>query len=392
MLRRAFYPVVSGLWASDVIAPTVTITSAATSPTIDSPVVQTITFSEIVTGFNVGDITISAGGSLESFSTLDNKVFTVSWILAPGANTMDIAAGVCTDAAGNENTAATQFAMTYGISPAITPTLGSELVTNGTFDSATTGWSATNSSLASVAGGASGNALEVTNTAAFGDARQTLPALTIGAYYQFSSWAKGNAPFSGNGLVRWGINPAGQDYSSLTYAGAGATNTFIARVTSATSNLTLITNSGTIGIKSGHDNVSVKLITDTGVLLGDIARKNGTYICHPTVAVYSHCGMDVNWLDANNLVRVVVARLSGGDTAKLLKRISGTWTEVITGSITYSAAAELKVVVSGTSFSLYYNGTQVGSTQTIDNSTLGTSVYGFNTLAGNTLGTVTTNP
>jgi hypothetical protein len=95
--------------AKDTTAPTVTITAGSA---VANVVAMTITFSEAVTGFLVGDITIS-GGSLASFATADNIVFTADWTLAAGANTMDIATGVCTDAAGNNNTAATQFSITY---------------------------------------------------------------------------------------------------------------------------------------------------------------------------------------------------------------------------------------------------------------------------------------
>ena len=99
--------------------------------------------------------------------------------------------------------------------------------------------------------------------------------------------------------------------------------------------------------------------------------------------------MAVAYLNATNFVLAVVDR--GSNTAKLLKLIAGTWTQIISGAVTYSAAAELKVVISGTSYSLYYNTIQVGTTQTISN-TLGDGIYGFNALAGNTVGSVTANP
>lgn len=95
----------------DTTAPTVAITSTQSSPSMAVPVPITITFSEAVTGFEVGDITIS-GGSLANFADAGNGVYTVNWTTANGANTMDIAAGVCQDAAGNSNLAATQFAIT----------------------------------------------------------------------------------------------------------------------------------------------------------------------------------------------------------------------------------------------------------------------------------------
>ena len=90
----------------DAVAPTFTISALSGASNV---LAMQIVASEVVTGFAVGDITITAGGSLASFATSDNKTFTVSWTLAAGANTMDIAAGVCVDAAGNENIAATQY-------------------------------------------------------------------------------------------------------------------------------------------------------------------------------------------------------------------------------------------------------------------------------------------
>lgn len=74
-----------------------------------------VTFSEAVVGFVVGGITIS-GGSLAGFATADDIVFTVNWTLPAGIiATIDVAAGVCTDTAGNVNTAATQVTAGYQI-------------------------------------------------------------------------------------------------------------------------------------------------------------------------------------------------------------------------------------------------------------------------------------
>lgn len=273
----------------------------------------------------------------------------------------------------------------------ITPTLGAELVTNGGFDSDTSDWTAESATLASVAGGQSGNCLELTNTAASGYGYQN-PTVETGEYYQLALYRK-----SGTATPRpnWGKTVTGIDYFVLVGADANwSLKTAIARMQDANSFIALQVNNVTIGATALFDTVSLKKVTNTQSLLGNIGRKNGTYTCHPTVALYSQGGLDLNYLDANNLVRMVVARnLSAiSDKAILLKRIAGTWTEVISGNITYSAGAELKAVVSGTTFQLWYNGTQVGTNQTIDNSGLGTKVYGFNTLAGNTVGTVTTAP
>jgi len=94
----------------DITAPTLTISVVSVTDNIAS---MQIIASEEVTGFAVGDISVSAGGSLANFATADNIAFTVDWTLAAGTNTMDIAAGVCTDAAGNGNVAAQTYTLVY---------------------------------------------------------------------------------------------------------------------------------------------------------------------------------------------------------------------------------------------------------------------------------------
>ena len=97
----------------DRARPTVLITSTESSPTAASPIPVMITFSEAVTGFAVGDI-VKTNCTLSAFTAVSSSVYTVSAApTAPGALTFNIAADVCTDAGGNGNYAATQFAITY---------------------------------------------------------------------------------------------------------------------------------------------------------------------------------------------------------------------------------------------------------------------------------------
>lgn len=95
--------------ASDTVAPTVIITSTETSPTFAASIPLTITFSEPVTGFWVGDITV-VGCTLGALGG-SGAVYTVTATPTANVITVDIAAGVCVDAAGNANTAATQFSI-----------------------------------------------------------------------------------------------------------------------------------------------------------------------------------------------------------------------------------------------------------------------------------------
>ncbi|WP_196386237.1 Ig-like domain-containing protein [Vibrio cidicii] len=100
---------VSASSALDTAAPTVTI-SDDTTGTATGDVLYTFTFSESVTGFTKDDITVS-GGTKGTFTEVSGTVYTL--VVTPTANstsnlTVDVAANVATDTAGNPNSAATQ--------------------------------------------------------------------------------------------------------------------------------------------------------------------------------------------------------------------------------------------------------------------------------------------
>lgn len=68
---------------------------------------------------------------------------------------------------------------------------GTNLVSNGGFPSDTTGWTALNCTLASVAGGKAGNALEITRTGGTSQtARQTISGLKVGRRYLIAVYVK----------------------------------------------------------------------------------------------------------------------------------------------------------------------------------------------------------
>lgn len=99
--------------AGDTTAPTCVITASAATITA-AAFTATFTFSEDVTGFALGDITVSANAGAGTFVTVSPSVYTaVITPTATGTVTVDVAADVCTDAAGNNNTAATQFSILY---------------------------------------------------------------------------------------------------------------------------------------------------------------------------------------------------------------------------------------------------------------------------------------
>ena len=114
----------------DNTAPTVTITGVPT--TSIAAFTATFTFSEAVTGFVVGKITLG-NATASSFMVTTTTIYTA--LITPTANgavTVDVAVDAATDAAGNGNTAATQASSTYTMPvPTITIAAGTTPVAEG---------------------------------------------------------------------------------------------------------------------------------------------------------------------------------------------------------------------------------------------------------------------
>ncbi|MBQ45964.1 MAG: hypothetical protein CMP10_00465, partial [Zetaproteobacteria bacterium] len=114
-------------WVYDNEQPTVAITSNSSDPTNESVIAVTVTFSENVTGFVVGDLSVS-GGTADNFAGTNNVYNFDLTPSAAGSITVDIAGGIASDAVGNTNTAATQFSIDYDNEP---PTGGSLSIASG---------------------------------------------------------------------------------------------------------------------------------------------------------------------------------------------------------------------------------------------------------------------
>ena len=104
----------SSTQAFDTKAPSLTITDN-TSGSARSEVLFTFTFSEAVSGFSSADINIS-GGSKGIFKKISDSVYTLlvsTTESTRGTVTVDVAAKVASDAAGNNNTAAVQASQVF---------------------------------------------------------------------------------------------------------------------------------------------------------------------------------------------------------------------------------------------------------------------------------------
>jgi hypothetical protein len=94
-----------------LLSPTVEITGAPATVSGDAPFTVTIQFSEAVTGFVVGDVTVG-NGTASDFVAVDADTYTV--VITPsgaGTVTVDVAAGVAKDVDGNPNAPAGQVAV-----------------------------------------------------------------------------------------------------------------------------------------------------------------------------------------------------------------------------------------------------------------------------------------
>ena len=126
--------------AVDRVAPTCTITTTASTPTNASSVTYTITFSEDVTGFAVGDITVGNGTGTLSGS---GKTYTLT--VPTSANqyntqSVSVAAGKCIDSAGNGNAVSNTAQVTIDrVAPNdFTPTVSARTANSITISASTT--------------------------------------------------------------------------------------------------------------------------------------------------------------------------------------------------------------------------------------------------------------
>ena len=99
----------------DTLAPTVVITDdeAGTANIAGGTITYTFTFSQSVNGFAVDDVVVVGGTKAAAFASGADGSSVYTLVITPNAGfqgnlTVDVAAGVATDLAGNPNTAAVQ--------------------------------------------------------------------------------------------------------------------------------------------------------------------------------------------------------------------------------------------------------------------------------------------
>ena len=154
--------------AAGDLPPSVTINQAAgqADPTSASPILFTVTFSEAVTGFATGDVTLSGtAGATTAVVSGSGATYTVtvSGMTTSGTVIASINAGVAVDAGSNPNLASTSTdnTVTYDLPPTVTinqaagqadPTSASSILFTVTFSEAVTGFATGDVTLSGTAG------------------------------------------------------------------------------------------------------------------------------------------------------------------------------------------------------------------------------------------------
>lgn len=120
------------------------------------------------------------------------------------------------------------------------------------------------------------------------------------------------------------------------------------------------------------DNLSVKEILLNSLIFNTTtgnanATVSGNITATPDYPVGLICNLDSE-TNPKNFVIAYTNYNNGAYNLKLEKCVAGIYTTLINTTISYAAGRLLEIVKSGTSYTLRYNGSQVGTTQTVSDS------------------------
>jgi hypothetical protein len=272
----------------------------------------------------------------------------------------------------------------------ITPTQGSDLITNGNFAN----WTSDDPDNWTV-DGESGDDPEVSE-AATGEAHADTPTAGGGMCNIYTSdgtavWIRTNADeltldewysgtidldtvTAGGVIIQFGNGAGAGTTKKITSTGVvpftgrqtgGSRNFYVYRGTTEATDVTF-------------DDVVVKQLT-LSTLFSSLSVGQQDVVADVDLVVTSdtQAGLVLCLDDASSPANFLIA-WHDGSNAHLEKCVAGTYTSLINTAATYSSGATLRVVKDGTSVSLFYNNAKVGTTQTVsDAGVKDNTIHGF---------------
>lgn len=326
-----------------------------------------------VSSTSAGDMYPGMAGSTTGVGTVDNiHIPTTTWLPTPLAyDTFTRSDG----AIGNSETTGPDSQSTPSLSwtggaisgnnNVITPALGSDLAVNGGFGT-DTNW--TKDASWSIGGGVA------TKVASAGseDIDAAVAPATVGTWYQ----------------IVWDLARTAGTFNVKLGGNAQTSNRVISGTYTDTNRAI---NNGGLGIRGNAsgagtvDNVSLKALTLSS-LFSSVSTSDSDVIAdaNVTLTAGTQAGLVLN-LDSTSSPANFVIAYHDGINVKLDKNVGGTYTNLISAAVTYSAGATLRVTKDGTKYRVYYNNALVGSEQTIsDAGIISNTNHGvFSTYSGN---------
>lgn len=250
------------------------------------------------------------------------------------------------------------------------PSLGTEIATNGSFDSDTSwskgiGWT--------ISGGFANQ--DGSNVSA--SYLQQSKTFSVGSWYAGA----------------YDIVARSQGATRMTYGGNDAafkstiqTHRFYSRATIATSPILMTGDTGPTFIGS-IDNITVKVLTLNTLFASILGTANNLTSTAKisSLTTGTQAGI-VSLLNSTSSPSSFLIAYHDGTNVRLEKCVSGTYTTLVTTAVAFTANATIEIRrPSGNTFQLWYNGVQINTDQTVsDSEIINNNLYGmFSTYSDN---------
>jgi len=277
-----------------------------------------------------------------------------------------------------------------------TPTLGSELLTNGGLESWTTstnlaswtesisGTSTVNQETVDIHGGSNALRIDVDAGNSLAYIQQNGVAVTNN-WYQLIAWVKGSAgglaATLGTTNFPWAasyIQAITTSYAQYIVTGrATGTGILLARSSAASQSVYI-------------DDLTLKQLTASTLMATKRGAQNQTPLAKINALLEGTQAGVIGWLDdPSNPQNFITAIRNHAGTVALLKCVAGVYTSLVSSTVAFVSDAAIEIRrPSGNTFRLYYNGVQVGADQTVNDTVIADNTaphYGLcSTYSGNT--------